>query len=201
MRAAEWAARVRDLALVRVAARHAVSGGQAVANALGRRMILLAPYRALLQSMTEVGDVSRDGLALRAELYRVVMLCLADDAQWETGLTVAEEAFAVLTQQYTGRLWGSRLMFQSKLGQDVTLSLAAMRQVGPRVVRGVGFRGFAKSAVSGCKLPASKATCIHGPRPCRYHRPSCKRACGSASCAHPSSPLTRLMRTSRWAGF
>lgn len=130
VRAAEWAARVRDLALVRVAARHAVSGGQAVANALGRRMILLAPYRALLQSMTEVGDVSRDGLALRAELYRVVMLCLADDAQWETGLTVAEEAFAVLTQQYTGRLWGSRLMFQSKLGQDVTLSLAAMRQVG-----------------------------------------------------------------------
>lgn len=127
--AAAWAARIRDAALVRVAARHVASGGRPVEHAHGRRMLLLSPYRTVLKSMAEIGDVTREGMALRSELYRVVLQCLADDSQWDTGLTVAEEAFSALSPQYTGLLWSSRLMFQSKLGQDVTLSLAAMRQV------------------------------------------------------------------------
>ena len=127
--AATWAARIRDAALVRVVAHHALTAGQPVASTVGRRSILLSPHRSLLKSMADVGDVSREGMTLRSELYDVVLQCLADASDWATGLQVAEDAFSALSPQYTERLWGSRLMFQSKLGQDVTLSLAAMRQV------------------------------------------------------------------------
>jgi hypothetical protein len=83
----------------------------------------------MLQSMAVIGDTSREGLAIRSELYGVALQCLADDSQFAAGLQLAEEAFSSLPPSHTGRLWSSRLLFQSKLGQDVALSLAAMRDV------------------------------------------------------------------------
>jgi hypothetical protein len=126
---AAWAVRVRDAALVRSAARHAVVSGRPISNAAGRRMRLLSPYCALLDTLARVGDCTHEGLQLRSDMYAVALQCLADGSQFDAGLKLAEEAFSALPPTYSAELWSSRLLFQSKLGRDVTLSLAAMREV------------------------------------------------------------------------
>ena len=44
---------------------------------------------------------------------------------------MAQEAFATIPPAYHDRLWGSRLLFQSKLGQDCTAALEQLKSRSP----------------------------------------------------------------------
>jgi hypothetical protein len=75
--------------------------------------------------------LTHDACILRAELYRLLLQSLSDVKQWAEGLSLAEEAFSNLPTMYHDRLWIHRLIFNSKLGQDVTHLLTSVSTKSP----------------------------------------------------------------------
>jgi hypothetical protein len=132
VKAGAWASRIRDCALVRTAVMLAFNTAMPMMDLAACRPALVQPFRTLVEQLRDSGDASIDSIALRSELYRVILLALSDGQEWEASYAVAEEAFSVLPAAYHTRLWPMRLKIQTKLGQDITLALSQLRQTTPQ---------------------------------------------------------------------
>jgi len=72
-----------------------------------------------------VMDAAAAGVA--GDLFRALLVCHADVADWSGGLQVAEDAFALLPSSQHSKLWPSRVVFQARLGHDVAHGLQQLR--------------------------------------------------------------------------
>lgn len=131
--ASEWATRIRDNVLITATAFAIWNLAIPLALSKVTRPPLTQPLRRLLTAMntSSTKKESHDAYLLRTELYVLLSQCHADATNWTNGLQVVEEAFATLPSIYHDRLWNHRLMFQSKLGQDVTQALMALKSKNP----------------------------------------------------------------------
>jgi len=133
---AEWAVKVRDSSLVSTAAFLIWNICIQVNNSAATRTSVIPSATRILSAMREIAKAPGHGLThdaciLRAELYRLLLQSLSDVKQWAEGLSLAEEAFSNLPTMYHDRLWIHRLIFNSKLGQDVTHLLTSVSTKSP----------------------------------------------------------------------
>lgn len=132
--AADWSSSVKDMPLVTAAAFLVWNLSLPLSASPVTRPPLLKPLHSLLTALAHAGGAAVQthySYQLRAELYRLLMTCYADETAWSDGLRVAEEAFTLLPPAYHDRLWKHKLTFQSKLGQDVTQALQALKSKSP----------------------------------------------------------------------
>lgn len=133
---AEWAVKVRDSSLVTTAAFLIWNICIQVNHSSATRTCVIPSATRILSAMREIAKAPGHGLThdaciLRAELYRLLLQSLSDVKQWADGLSLAEEAFSNLPTMYHDRLWIHRLIFNSKLGQDVTHLLSSVTTKSP----------------------------------------------------------------------
>ena len=133
---AEWAVKVRDSSLVSTAAFLIWNICIQVNHSSATRTCVIPSATRILSAMREIAKAPGHGLThdaciLRAELYRLLLQSLSDVKLWAEGLSLAEEAFSNLPAMYHDRLWIHRLIFNSKLGQDVTHLLTSVSTKSP----------------------------------------------------------------------
>jgi hypothetical protein len=125
-----FAARIQDRHLLQQSANHLLELATKL-PAVHHHQALGRWVSTLISAFETLSAKSPSSFPILARMFALNLHCLGLSSDWNTGLQVTSKAFAQLPPAFHDLLWKSRLLFESKLGKDVTLSLSGMRQKDP----------------------------------------------------------------------
>eukprot|EP00736_Rhodelphis_marinus_P008054 Rmarinus@m.2965 len=147
--AAMYGARALSVELVDLAMRHFWSAGLHFAASSVTRRVLYGGLKKMLAVASAIVSwaVTKKGVKLDDDesgsqsvdahlhvlLYKILFECLRDREQWDEGVRVANEALKVLPRSQHKVVWESKIFFSLKLGRNVSVDLARLKDAHPIV--------------------------------------------------------------------
>lgn len=127
---------LKALSLVEAASRYIWNTALPLTRDPTTKSSVTAPIRAALWQLSAVeGKKTENKLMVREKLcmYTLLFECYAEEENWSEGLRTFEHAIASIPRPSAKPLWTYRLIFRSKLGENMSRDMSRFQQEPPEV--------------------------------------------------------------------